>query len=512
MGEERTDVLVVGSGIGGASAAVSAYEKGVSVTLITKAKGPTEATTRYAQGGIATLGAEDSPALFEGDILSAGCGINDPSAVRILTTEGPKLVGEVLIGRLRVPFDRDSRGGLVFGRESGHSLPRILHCADATGSAIEKAFMQYILQKTNIRVLTEVHAFDLLVRDGRVWGCTILQKGGAELQPLLARRTILATGGIGDLYLYTTNPPGNSGDGVAMAARAGALIRNAEFIQFHPTVYFPPAGVGGRPLLITEAIRGEGAILRNACGEAFMERYDPVRKDLSFRYVIATAVEKEIQDTGGVVLDLEPVLKKVDFPHRFPSVYQGCLKAGLDILKEGRVPVQPAQHFFCGGIAVNENGQTTLCNLYAVGECAESGVHGADRLSSTSLLEGLVWGWRAGAHAGEEIRSLTDTAIPTVVAPSCECVDQPLPSGFTREKFRRLQTLMWKEVGIQRTLSGLERTYIEALKLKGEADDYARFRVDPELNAFRNACLLASIISRSAAGRKSSLGSHRLRE
>jgi len=507
--DERTDVLVVGSGIAGASAALSASERGVSVVLITKAKGPGEATTRYAQGGIATLGAEDSWELFSHDVLSAGCGINDPEAVKILTTEGPKRVKEVLITRLGVPFDRDSEGNLIFGRESGHSVPRILHCADATGSAIEKAFLQYILQKTPIQVLTGVHAFDLLMRDGQVWGCTILGHEGF-LRPLLAKKVILATGGIGDLYLYSTNPPGNSGDGVAMVARVGGLIRNAEFIQFHPTVYFPPEGTGRRPLLITEAIRGEGAILRNARGEAFMERYDPVRKDLSFRYLVASAVEKEIQNTGGVVLDLEPVLKKVDFPHRFPSVYQGCLSVGLDILKEGRIPVQPAQHFFCGGIAVDEYGRTSIPNLYAVGECAESGVHGADRLSSTSLLEGLVWGWRAGAHAGQEIRSSEDSAIPAIPLPSCECVDQPLPTGFTKEKFHRLQTLMWKEVGIQRTLSGLEHAYIEALKLKGEAEDYARFRFDPELNAFRNACLLASIIARSAARRKSSLGSHRL--
>lgn len=508
---EETDVLVIGSGMAGAAAAIAAAAADARVVLVTKATGPSEATTRYAQGGIATVGPDDSPEDFANDVKKAGCGLSEDAAVRQLATAGPAIVQEILITALGVPFDRNADGTLQYGRESGHSRPRILHVADATGSAIERAFMRFITTQSEIEVRPGTFTVDLLVRDGAVVGATTIPANGATGEPqnlplsaILARKTILATGGIGDLYLNSTNPPGNSADGIAMATRAGAAIQNAEFVQFHPTVFVSAAG---RNLLVTEAVRGEGAVLRNAKSEPFMERYDPQRKDLAHRYKVARAVDEERAATGDVYLDLEPVLRKLDFAKRFPSVYQGLLAEGYDALKERKIPVRPAEHFFCGGVAVDLNGRTRVPNLYAIGEVSCTGIHGADRLASTSLLEGLVWGTRAGQDAaGAPGGPLPD---PQDICEVCvECLDQPLPRGFAEQKFLRLKTLMWNFVGLKRTRAGLERAFIEILKLKGEADDFARFRLDPDLLSLRNACLVASIICKAALDNPTSVGSH----
>ncbi|MGH8103545.1 MAG: L-aspartate oxidase [bacterium] len=508
---EETDVLVIGSGMAGAAAAIAADSAGACVALVTKATGPSEATTRYAQGGIATVAPDDSPDSFAQDILKAGCGLSDETAVRFFTTEGPRVVQEVLIEKLGVPFDRNADGTLAYGRESGHSRPRILHVADATGSAIERAFMQFITRRTKITVKPDTFTVDLILRGGKVIGATTipatdpsLERQNLPLSAILARNTILATGGIGDLYANSTNPPGNSGDGVAMAARAGAVVRNAEFVQFHPTAFVSPKG---RNLLVTEAVRGEGAILRNARGEAFMAQYDPLMKDLAHRYKVAHAVDEQRALTGEVYLDIEPVLAKLDFTKRFPSVYNGLLAEGYDAVKEHRIPVRPAEHFFCGGVAVDFNGLSNVPNLYAVGEVSCTGIHGADRLASASLLEGLVWGTIAGRHAAAK-RTASLPPASEVGEVRVECLDQPLPPGFANAKFTRLRDIMWQFVGLKRMKEGLERAFMEILKLKGEADDFARFRLDPDLIVLKNACYVASIICRAALDNPASVGSH----
>ncbi len=485
MEVKHEEVVIVGTGISGSAAALSAADAGRSVLILSKQVEGASGSTRFAQGGIAYSGLEESEKYLVEDILRVGGGFAIPQRVELLVREGEKAVEEVLIRRLKIPFDTLPDGSFDFALESGHSRRRILHRGDETGSAIEQKMIQILRANRQVRLWKNAYVYDLIVQDNECLGVRLL-KDGNDLA-LLAGKVILATGGIGDIYRYSTNPPGSCGDGIALTARWSVPISFARFVQFHPTVFF---GASGLPTLITESVRGEGAFLENASGEAFMEKYDPEHGDLAPRRIVARAIFEEIRRSGKVFLNIRPVKEKLAFNLRFPFISEMLRREGFQVEKQDRIPVSPAQHFFCGGIEVDEWGRTRLRNLYAVGECSWTGVHGWDRLASISLLEGLVWGLRAGEDAARSFSS-----IPDFHPEQCLCeLDRPLPSGFSSEKWLRLKTVMWEYASLCVDPALIPSALTEILRLRGEAEDYCRFRLDRELFEFRSACWVASAI------------------
>jgi L-aspartate oxidase len=404
-------VLVLGSGIAGLTTAWTLARRGVKVLVLTKASEPEDCNTAWAQGGIIYFGKKDSARALVKDILEAGAGISQPEAVKYLATEGPEIVKKILLSEIGVPFTRTVGGDLDFTREGAHSVARIVHSADATGRAIESALLARIKAEKNIRIVTNATAIDLItVRHHSTdvaqryalqdpcLGAYVLD-GSGRVHTVLADFTVLATGGVGRLFLHTTNTNHAIGDGLAMAARAGAATMNLEYVQFHPTTLYHPDAQG---FLISEALRGEGAVLVNGAGEAFMRRYAPAQKDLAPRDIVARAIVEEMTSRGEpcVFLDLAHHYRgKEPIAERFPTIAGRCAQYGIDISKEP-IPVVPAAHYFCGGVLVDLEGKTTIRHLYAVGETSCTGVHGANRLASTSLLEGLVWGHHAALSIG----------------------------------------------------------------------------------------------------------------
>jgi L-aspartate oxidase len=382
MAERTTDVLVVGAGIAGLAAALEADRKGADVTVATKAERPEEASTWWAQGGIAVT--RDDPEQFARDIHDASAGTADETAVETLVTEADDAVTDILVDTLDIEFDTDG-DDYHYGQEAAHDEPRILHVDAATGKHVHVPFLNYIADETDVTVLEDTAALELIRHEGRVYGAMLESDG--EWAPAFAGATVLATGGIGALYPRSTNPADATGDGIAMAALAGADVADMEYVQFHPTACHVDSGT----FLVSEAVRGEGSVLRNGDGERFMPDYHD-DAELAPRDVVARAVETERKRTGEVVLDVSVI----DFESEFPDLAAKCRDHGVALPE---IPVAPAEHFLCGGIAVDDRGRASLDRLWAVGECACTGVHGANRLASTSLLEGLVWGRRAGADA-----------------------------------------------------------------------------------------------------------------
>src|SRR5918996_2408075 len=402
----NAEVLIIGCGIAGATAALRlARNPERQVTIITRASEIHESNTRYAQGGIIGRGPDDTSQLLFADIMAAGAGVTSPTAARILADEGPPLLNEVLERTAHVVFDHNEEGGPVWGQEAAHSRRRILHVGDATGRAIMNGLVAALKEQPNIRIESDSTAVDLITfphhsrnpldnyREISCHGCYVFDRSEKTVHRYLAHATVLATGGLGRIYRSTTNPVGARGDGLAMAHRAGARIANAEYVQFHPTALAAPGAEG---LLISEAVRGEGGVLLTPDLRPFMERYSPEWKDLAPRDVVARAIhhEMELHGYSYVLLDIATHMPAEAIRERFPFIYNECLKVGLDISREP-VPVVPAAHYFCGGVLVDEWARSTIHNLYAVGEISCTGVHGANRLASTSLLEGLVWGNRA---------------------------------------------------------------------------------------------------------------------
>ncbi|WP_049922495.1 L-aspartate oxidase [Halopiger djelfimassiliensis] len=498
---ETTEVLVVGSGIAGCAAALAAARNGADVCLLTKAERPDDASTDWAQGGISTT--RGDPESLKEDIIAASAGTADPDAVDVLVEDADDAVTDVLIDTLGIEFDSDGDGDFDYTREAAHSENRILHVDAATGSHILRPFLNYVDDHDRIEVRQDTAALELLTHEGRVHG--VVSDEAEEGHPIYAGATILATGGIGALYTRSTNPDDATGDGIAMAALAGADVADLEYVQFHPTAY---EGSGARSaskrsgeaaeqdtFLLSEALRGEGAVLRNGDGERFMDDYHS-DAELAPRDVVARAVETEREATGEVVLDVSPLA----FEDEFPGIAEKCRDRGI----EGEeIPVAPCEHFLCGGIDVDDRGRTSLEALYAVGECARTGVHGANRLASTSLLEGLVWGLRAGDDAADR------DADPAVVeAPDLRNSDPALPERFAAEKFTRLQRTMDESLGLERDPDEISRASAVLRRLKGEVDAYIRTRTARDLYELRNASVVALLIARAASENTESKGCH----
>ncbi|MGI4791808.1 MAG: L-aspartate oxidase [Janthinobacterium lividum] len=496
------DYLVLGSGSAGLSFALRVSQKG-RVALITK-KDRTDSNTNWAQGGIAgVMGADDDVELHVQDTLIAGAGLCHEDAVRVLVTEGPQRIRELM--EFGADFNREQNGELSLGREGGHSRRRIIHTADLTGKEVERALVEAVRAHPSITVLEHHYAIDLIIEEGRCCGAYVLDEAAGTVQAYVAPATLLATGGAGQVYQFTTNPPIATGDGVAMAWRAGAEIADMEFIQFHPTsLYHPDA----KSFLISEAVRGEGGILRRKDGTAFMAEYDPERKDLAPRDIVARAIDSEIKKTGDecVYLDITH-LPAEEIKAHFPTIYARCLSFGIDITTD-QIPVVPAAHYSCGGVVTDLMGRTTIDSLYACGEVASTGVHGANRLASNSLLEALVYGKRAADDAlGREDLSPACLSVPPF--PGTARRVGALDHAQVEALRNRLQRTMQKYVGIVRSDSRLAKAAAAVHALSAEAqplfDDCV---LADDVLELRNMIEVAGLIIQCAQKRKESRGLH----
>ena len=495
--ELRADFIIVGSGIAALRAAAELAGAG-DVLILTKAE-PREGNTGYAQGGIAAaVGPGDSPELHAADTMAAGDGLCDERAVRVLVEDGPQYVRELMAWGARFDLDPDAQPALAI--EGAHSARRVLHAHDATGREIGRVL--WLRASALPRVVTHAHArvVDLLVEDGWCAGARFLADDGT-VSVARAPLVLLATGGAGQVYSETTNPHVATGDGVAMAFRAGAAVADLEFVQFHPTALNVP----GQPrFLLSEALRGEGARLLNADGEAFMAGYDPAG-DLASRDRVSRAIVRESDRTGRpIFLSLEHL--DPDFVHeRFPLISDACRRAGLDLARD-RIPVGPAAHYVMGGVQSDIDGRTTLPGLFAAGEVACTGVHGANRLASNSLLEGLVFGARAGCAMRQEAATGAGGATGAEGASGASGA----PRDATTISAADIQSLMWREVGLFRDRAGLERALgsLEA----AWTDLEIRLRSGPPLDGdeWRRASILTvgRLIARAALRREESRGGH----
>ncbi|HQR47858.1 MAG TPA: L-aspartate oxidase [Steroidobacteraceae bacterium] len=514
----HSDVLILGCGIAGGTAALELADAGLDVVIVTRAAEAADSNTYWAQGGIIFRGEGDSPELLVHDVLNAGAGICREQAVETLARTGPDLVQSVLIDRLKVPFDRRPDGSLSLGREGGHSLPRIVHSTDATGRAIEDALIAELRRHPHVRFLTAHTAVDLLTpahhgRDRRAVydpvscvGAYVLDQGSGNVVRCFARSTILATGGLGQIYLRTTNPVGSRGDGLAMAYRAGARVINTEYVQFHPTAFYHR---NAPCFLVTEAVRGAGARLVDERRRPFMDRYDPEWKDLAPRDVVSRSIHAEMLSKGvkNVYLDLASYIPAERIRAEFPGMFQSCLEYGIDITRD-LLPVVPAAHYSCGGVWVDANGRSTLDRLYAIGEVSCTGVHGANRLASTSLLEGLVWGHRSAQDivASLEPRGATlyDDIPPWeptgAVAPDPALVAQDVTS---------IRHIMWNYVGLVRTTRRLARAIRDLRNLEVEIERFYRAAaLSDDLIGLRNSIRVALIVTLAAWENRESRGCH----
>ncbi len=514
----RADVLVVGCGIAGATAALEAAAAGLRVVVVTKDARAEESNTFYAQGGIVSFAPDDQPELLKEDVLEAGDQIGDPAAVDILVADGPRLVQETLVDKLRIPFTRSSPDSLDYALEAGHSRRRILHVKDATGRTIEERFLRALRKHPRVTLLAGRTAVDLLTvphhsknpvayyREPRAIGAYVLENATGEVGRVFAPFTVLATGGCGAVYLHTCNPPGADGSGYAMALRAGARIGNMEYIQFHPTVYMRENGDG---FLISEAVRGEGARLKTRDGRTFMHKYSPQR-ELAPRDEVSRAIYEEmiVTNTSHVLLDLASYAGPAAIRERFPTILKTCLEDGLDITR-APIPVVPAAHYCCGGVLADGQGRTSLAGLYAVGEVACTGVHGANRLASTSLLEGLVWGTRAARDIADRFDDSRPYKASEIHRWHHPTEEEPIDPALINQDWLTIRSTMWNYAGIIRTRRRLERAKADLDYLRHRIEQfYQSARVEPAIVGLRHGILVALMITQAALANPSSRGAH----
>lgn len=514
----QSDILVIGAGIAGLSLAVKlARERpGLAILVITKASG-NESNTRYAQGGVAAVWdlARDSYDKHIADTLDAGDGLCDPEAVRVVVTEGPERVREMIGWGAR--FDKDQADRYDLGREGGHTENRILHYKDLTGWEIQRALSDEAARFPNIRVLEHYFTIDLITQhhlgynvtrvtpDITCYGAYALNKETGHIETFLARQTVLATGGAGQVYRHTTNPVIATGDGMAMVYRAKGRVRDMEFVQFHPTSLYNPSGENPN-FLISEAVRGYGAILRTRDGQAFMQRYDP-RESLAPRDIVARAIDNEMKIRGEeyVCLDCRH-LDPEGFRAHFPTILEKCLSIGIDPMKE-MVPVAPACHYMCGGVLTDLWGRTSIHGLWACGECTSTGLHGANRLASNSLLEALVFAHRIYLDLLD--REPGAGPLPAVPDWNAEGTTAPREMVLITQSLKELKEIMTSYVGIVRSNVRLKRAMDRLHLLYRETEElYHHTTLSPQLCELRNLITVAYLVTRSASMRRESRGLH----
>ena len=526
---KQFDYLVLGSGLAGLFFALKVAPRG-RVAIVTK-KDRAESNTNYAQGGIASVTSkEDSFELHVRDTLTAGAGLCKKDVVRTIVEDGPARIAELIeLGMKfseRDALDEDGGKQLDLGREGGHSKRRILHAKDVTGREIERALLNAAARQPNIQIFENHLAIDLItsqklgyVGENRCLGAYVFDKKSGGVETFAAPVTILATGGCGKVYLYTTNPDIATGDGVAMAYRAGAAVADMEFVQFHPTCLYHPQA---KSFLISEAVRGEGGVLKTLEGVEFMDAYHPL-KSLAPRDVVARAIDSEMKKSGAEHVWLDITHKPARFIiERFPNIYQTCLRYGIDITKEP-IPVVPAAHYQCGGVVTNVDGETDIAGLYAVGEVACTGLHGANRLASNSLLEALV----CAHHAAEKVAAGVPPAVAggilppgstsgkrpdaTFKIPAWQSGDASNPDEMVvvSHNWDEIRRLMWDYVGIVRTNKRLARAQKRIANLQEEIHEYYwNFIVTSDLLELRNIATVAELIVRCAQMRPESRGLH----
>jgi L-aspartate oxidase len=504
------DFIVIGTGIAGLSFALRAAEQG-SVALVTK-RGRADSNTAWAQGGVAcVVSDEDSFDLHIRDTIAAGAGLCHEDAVRAVVTEGPGRIAELI--EMGMHFDRrETMNGeheLDLGKEGGHSKRRVLHFQDSTGLEIERTLLDRVGAHPSIEVMENHMAVDFLTTgklgyamQNSCVGVYVLDEATGRVETLRSDVNVIATGGCGKVYLYTTNPDVATGDGVAMAWRAGATIANMEFIQFHPTCLYHPEV---KSFLISEVIRGEGGRLIDARGRRFMEHQNP-QKELAPRDIVARAIDAEMKRSGSKCVFLDITHKPADFvKSRFPNIYETCLRNGIDITSQP-IPVVPAAHYQCGGVRTDLNGETSLRGLYAIGEVACTGLHGANRLASNSLLEGLVLSRRAFDKATRNRPPRVEFDLPEWRAGQVSDVDEMVVISHNWEEIRRL---MWDYVGIVRTDKRLQRAATRLRNLHAEVQEfYWNFKITTDLLELRNLVTVASLVVDCALSRKESRGLH----
>ncbi len=512
----NTDILVIGSGVAGLTFAVKMAEKrpDLKVTIVTK-NNIEESNTKYAQGGIATVWNldKDNYEKHIADTIDAGDELNDPEIVKMVISEGPKRVRELIEWGTR--FDKKGNGDYELGREGGHSENRVLHFKDITGWEVERALIEKIRLYKNIEVFENHFALELITQHhlGHVvlkitpgvkcFGAYVLDNNSLEVETVLAKVTVLATGGSGQLYRLTTNPKVATGDGIAMMYRAKGRIANMEFVQFHPTALYEAKDVSPN-FLISEAVRGHGGILKNKDGSEFMHRYDK-RGSLAPRDIVARAIDNEmkIHGTDHVYLDVRHI-EKEDFKKHFPNIYEKCLSIGINVMKE-MIPVAPACHYFCGGVVVDKAGKTSIENLYAAGEVTYSGLHGANRLASNSLLEGLVYAHNIHLDVDKSIDNISiNEKVPEWDAAGTR---EPEEMILITQSLKEIRDVMGSYVGIVRNNIRLQRAMNRIMLYYRETEDlYKSSKLSRQLCELRNLITIGYLVTKSSQLRHESRG------
>jgi L-aspartate oxidase len=509
---QKTQILVIGSGLAGIIAALTAAEKNCKVTLITKTKTLLGGSTRHAQGGIIYKGEHDSTEKLKKDIIDAGDGHCWQPAVDLIAEKGPTMVKELLIDKYSVNFDKNGPDDFDLTAEGAHSEPRIIHSKDRTGASIQKSIIAHLEKNKNIKILTDHSAVDLLTLSHHsknsldiyekpaCIGAFILNQQTGEVVPIYANNTIIATGGLGQIFMHTTNPPESTGDGISLAWRAGARCFNLQYIQFHPTTLYNDRD----SFLISESLRGEGGILIDKDGKRFMK---DLHKDaeLAPRDIVARSIHQVMLETGHPCVYLDISHKDADWiRNRFPTIYEHCLRTGVDITKEP-IPVVPAAHYSCGGVGVNLKGRTSLRRLYAIGEVSCTGVHGANRLASTSLMEAVTWGNLAAEDACRPKDG--DDYFPNIFP--WEDETDPVDPALIAQDWMLIKNTMWNYVGLVRSHQRLHRARTILRHLQSEIDQfYHKAKMSQRILELRNGVQTALAVTQATIEDRVSRGAH----